>query len=280
MTGATGNGSAPPNPPKGPRIWTEEHVRRELEDFLAGREQWPRARDFAEAGKSVLRRMVAQYGGPRRWADELGVSYVKRTPQPTWTEDRVRRELATVLNGDRRFPAAGEFERIGRRALWEAINRTGGPDRWALEFGASRANLRAGQRRTWTEQRIERRLRRFLGDRKEWPSVREFNEAGLASLFTAVDTYGGVDLWAGRMGVRRRPPRNPGRPARHWNAARIREELAQFCAGRQTWPTRREFESAGHLGLYRAAGKHGGIRYWAEELGFSGNGEEKLVVAA
>jgi hypothetical protein len=37
---------------------------------------------------------------------------------------------------------------------------------------------------------------------------------------------------------------------------------------------------AGHLGLYRAAGKHGGIRYWADELGFSDDGEQKLIVAA
>src|SRR5436853_53907 len=128
------------------RVWTERHVRRELEAFLAGRDEWPRAVDFADAGKSVLRRAVARYGGPRR---------------------------------------------------------------------------RAGSRRAWTDARIEAQLRRFLAGRDVWPPVGEFNDAGLAPLFTAVYTYGGVERWAARMGVARRPVRNPGRPAPRWTHARI-----------------------------------------------------------
>jgi hypothetical protein len=275
-----GSECQPQKPMRGPRIWTEGHVRRELETFLADRQEWPRARDFADAGKSVLRRQVAKYGGPQHWAAELGVRYVKRVPQPAWPEDRIRRELATFLDGARRFPSAGDFQRRGRRALWEAIQRTGGAERWALEFGASRANLRAGQRRVWTERRIERQLRRFLAGRSVWPAVREFNEAGLAPLFTAVDTYGGAELWAARMGVRRRPPRNPGRPPRYWTRARIRQQLSEFCAGRDTWPTRREFQAAGKLALYRAAGKNGGIRWWADALGLPSGKPERIAAAA
>jgi hypothetical protein len=49
-------------------------------------------------------------------------------------------------------------------------------------------------------------LRRFLSVRDDWPTVGEFNDAGLAPLFTALYTYGGVELWARRMGVRPRQP--------------------------------------------------------------------------
>ena len=266
----------------GPRIWTERHVRRELEAFLAGRDEWPRAVDFADAGKSVLRRAVARYGGPRRWARELGVDYVERrgSKPPTWTEQRVRSELARWLNGRRTFPTAGEFEAAGHGALWRAVRRTGGSERWCLEFGVRRPSRRAGSRRAWTDARIEAQLRRFLAGRDVWPPVGEFNDAGLAPLFTAVYTYGGVERWAARMGVARRPVRNPGRPAPRWTHARIRAELARFCRDRATWPAKRDFEAAGLIRLYWAASRVGGMAHWRAELGFAEGAREGLVAAA
>jgi hypothetical protein len=258
---------APDRTPGRPRIWTEEHVRGQLALFLEGRREWPRAADFAAAGQSVLRRMVARYGGARRWAEEFGVAYRVRQgrPPPAWDEARVRRELGEFLDGCSYWPAAGEFERAGRMALWKAVKRFGGSERWALEFGLPRRTRRAGPRRTWSEERIESELRRFLAGRTEWPTVREFQEAGRASLFTALYTYGGSDHWARRMGLDRR---HPARTTRYWTPARIHAQLADFCAGRQTWPTAPDFRAAGRMPLYWAATRHGGLRWWREQLGF------------
>jgi hypothetical protein len=263
----------------GPRIWTERHVKRELEAFLAGRDEWPRAAEFAKAGKSVLRRAAARYGGPRRWADELGVEYVQRTP-PVWTEQRVRRELARFLNGGGTFPTAGEFGAAGRGGLWRALRRTGGSERWALEFGVAPPSSHPGSRRVWTDARIEMQLRRFLAGRDVWPRVSEFNDAGLASLFTAAYTYGGVEYWAARMGVRRRPLRNPGRPKPRWTPARIHAELALFCGRRDSWPTRKDFEAVGLIRLYWAAQRVGGMAHWRAELGFADRADQPLIAAA
>jgi hypothetical protein len=263
----------------GPRIWTERHVRRELEAFLGGRDEWPRAAEFAKAGKSVLRRAVARYGGPRRWAQELGVDYVERTP-PAWTAQRVRSELGRFLNGHRTFPTAGEFEAAGYGGLWRAVRRTGGGDRWALEFGVAPPNRRPRSRRVWTDARIEAQLRRFLAGRDVWPRVSEFNDAGLASLFTAVYTYGGVEHWAARMGLGRRPLRNPGRPKPRWTRTRIHAELTLFCGRRDTWPARKDFEAAGLIRLYWAAQRVGGMARWREELGFAERARQRLVAAA
>ena len=268
--------------PTGPRIWTEEHVRRQLEAFLADRDEWPRAVDFETAGKSVLRRAVARYGGPRHWAGELGVRYVERRGErpPAWTEERVREELTEFVNGHRTFPTAREFDRAGRAALWNAIRRTGGPERWSFELGLRRSNRRAGCRRAWTDARIEAQLRRFLAGRDVWPSVGEFNEVGLAPLFTAVYTYGGVDYWAARMDVTRRPVRNPGRRPRQWTPARIQAELERFCRHRDSWPARRDFEAAGLMRLYWAACRAGGMPYWRAELGFAPGADERIGAAA
>ena len=262
-----------------PRIWTEGHVSHELEAFLAGRDEWPRAAEFADAGRSVLRRAVARHGGPRRWARELGVDYVERTP-PAWNQQRVRRELASFLNGHATFPTAGEFEAAGRGALWRAVKRTGGSDRWAPEFGVAPPSHRPGSRRFWTDARIETQLRRFLAGRDVWPRVSEFNDAGLASLFTAAYTYGGIAHWAARMGVRRRPLRNPGRPKPRWTPARIRAELALFCRRRDAWPARKDFEAAGLIRLYWAAQRVGGMAHWRAELAFADRADQPLIAAA
>lgn len=59
----------------------------------------------------------------------------------------------------------------------------------------------------------------------------------------------------------------PNQTRRHWTGERIRAELASFCAGRQAWPSAREFKAAGHADLYVAASRYGGVAYWAAELG-------------
>jgi hypothetical protein len=229
----------------------------------------------------VLRRAVAQYGGPRRWARELGIDYVDRRGRrpPAWPEERIRNELTRFVDGRATFPCAREFDEAGRAPLWQAIKRDGGPDRWALEVGLRRPTRRAGSRRTWTDARIETQLRRFLSGRAVWPSVREFNDAGLASLFTAVYTYGGVHRWAARMGVEL-PPRHRVRPRRRWTRDRIRTELAAFCRGRSTWPVERDFEAAGMMPLYWAASRAGGMAHWRAELGFAEETRDRLVAAA
>ena len=56
---------------------------------------------------------------------------------------------------------------------------------------------------------------------------------------------------------------------RHWTNDRIHSALEQFCDGRDTWPSAREFKAAGHSDLYVAASRYGGISFWTSELGFS-----------
>jgi len=60
------------------------------------------------------------------------------------------------------------------------------------------------------------------------------------------------------------------RPAgqRHWTNERIHAALADFCAGRKTWPSASEFKADGRSDLYVAASRYGGIGFWAAELGF------------
>jgi hypothetical protein len=60
-----------------------------------------------------------------------------------------------------------------------------------------------------------------------------------------------------------------GGSQRRWTSDRIRAELEAFCAGRKTWPSAADFKTAGRGDLYVAASRYGGVRHWAEMLGFA-----------
>jgi hypothetical protein len=182
-----------------------------------------------------------------------------------WTDERIYRDLQSYLNGRRVWPSREEFERDGLTSLRNAINRTGGPDRWAREFGLPRQNRLSGIRRGWTTDLIEGELTELIGDSPTWPTRREFNAAGLARLLSAIYAREGPDYWARQFNVQRR--RGDSRRPRHWTDERIRQELEQFCVGRAVWPAEREFLNAGLGSLYRAASRSGGIPHWADVLG-------------
>jgi hypothetical protein len=254
--------------PKQPSTWTDARIRAELRRFLRGRAEWPPYREFQRAGLKSLRDQVTARGGARRWAKAMGVRYVEHRPgyAPVWTEDRIRRDLSEYLADKDEWPSRLQFERDGRTALRNAVNRAGGPDRWASEFGLSRGTRLSGVRRGWTHEAIETELKPLIAGEAVWPSRRDFQDAGLSSMLTSIYRHEGPEYWARRMGVTRRA--GFGRPRRaYWTPERIRMELERFCAGRELWPTEREFIAAGQRALYGAASRNGGISYWAGELG-------------
>jgi hypothetical protein len=197
----------------------------------------------------------------------MRVRFVRHSPgyAPVWTDARIREQLGAYLKRRNAWPSRKEFERDGLTALRNAVNRTGGPDRWADEFGLPRENRLSGGRTGWTTEGIEATLTELIGDSATWPTRREFESAGLVGLLSTIYRREGPDYWARRFKVRRRRGASPR--ARTWTEDRIREELGAFCAGRELWPTEREFVAADRGTLYRAASRAGGIPYWAGQLG-------------
>jgi hypothetical protein len=62
----------------GPRIWTDERLRAELEEFCRGRTTWPPERVFREASKERLYNAASGHGGVGYWADRLGLERYSR----------------------------------------------------------------------------------------------------------------------------------------------------------------------------------------------------------
>ena len=254
---------------------TEKEIRNRLEvellEFLGDDASvWPTYREFQRRGKRGLRDRITEHGGERYWTRRLDIPYGRHVPgyDPVWTEERIRAELASFLAGRDAWPSRLEFEDSGKKLLRDAIQRTGGPKRWADEFNLPVTSNRNGSQRVWTEKRIESELRKFLRGRKEWPPRGEFIASGRWPLLTAAYTRGGAGYWAKRLGVVRPKRRGPP-PRRIWTDERIRDELAAFCDGREHWPRYSEFVAAGKRGLYTAASLRGGIDYWIKEIGIS-----------
>lgn len=251
--------------------WDERRVQRELQSFLAGSGEWPSYREFVRAGRKRLRDEVTRLGGASRWAARVGVRYVERKPgyPSRWTESRIKRELQEFLTGRRTWPARVEFECAGRKALRDAVARTGGVQRWASVVDVRPRDRRAGSKRAWSPQRIETECAPLLRGRQDWPARAEFEDAGLSSALSAMYRFEGIAYWRRRFGftaeqARRQPPNRL-----IWTEMRIETELRRFCGGRATWPAAREFEEAGQGRLYRAASRNGGIERWARQLRLS-----------
>ena len=66
----------------GQRRWTNDTIRAALEQFCGGRETWPSASEFKEAGHSDLYVAASRYGGIAFWTNELGFSRPARTTAP------------------------------------------------------------------------------------------------------------------------------------------------------------------------------------------------------
>ena len=140
-----------------PTGWPDARIESELRKFLAGRPVWPSYAEFVAGGRGTLREAITKRHGARAWAELIGVEWIERRSgyAPRWTAERVRRELEPFLEQRTLWPSRKEFEAAGLKTLRDALQRLGGVDMWAAEFGLPRATLASGSTRVWDEQRIE-----------------------------------------------------------------------------------------------------------------------------
>jgi hypothetical protein len=260
------------------RPWPEPRLRAALEPFLKDREQWPDFLEFQRAGLALLYRQVELSGGPRRWAEEYGLPFhQQRRTLPSWSEERLRSELADFLPPGRAWPTVAEFRAAGREYLRMVVDHFGGTERWAREFGRELGWRQLRKPKYWTDERIERVLRRLSADTGRFPVQSEFAAAGCLALWDAIGPLEHRKAWAQRLGL----PMHP-RACRssHWTEERIEETLRPLIRGRSVYPTRGEFKAAGLSGLYlaisrsggghdRRARRHGLVRQWPRRAGSS-----------
>jgi hypothetical protein len=279
-------------PSGGVRRWNEERIRATLTEFLAGRTTWPSWSEFNAAGLHAFREALRYYGGPERWAREMGVTLEAparpfRSPRPRpaapaidtwpqWTDERIASELAAFLAGRRDWPRHVEFVEADRKRLYQAILRHGGTRRWAKRMGAARVKRHGGSGRVWTDERIERELAEFLDGSDVWPTASDFVAAGKSTLLGAVRRHGGVARWAKRLAIKR-PARRNGRSRRgtkrartaqgRWDDSRIEAAIAPLVVKLGRWPTKSEFQRAGLGSALAAVYDHGGGDTWRARLG-------------
>jgi hypothetical protein len=138
----------------------------------------------------------------------------------------------------------------------------GGERHWARQLGLPR---RGPAPLNWTDDKIRAELTRYLGDKTQWPTSRQFLADGQSSLRTAITATGGVRRWAAEFDMPRDSPRHNG-PIRYWTDDRIRAHLTDLCQGRTTFPSRQAFHRAGLQGLHHILQRDHTINTWARDL--------------
>jgi hypothetical protein len=133
------------------------------------------------------------------------------------------------------------------------------------QVSRQRRRILAARRCGWDDVEIERRLRAFVGDRDVFPTPQQFIANGQRRLYDHVALRGGGPVWAARLGVAFDQGRR--KVMLLWTADRVRNELAEFLADKETWPTMAEFTACGKSQLRRELIRFGGQDYWAEQFG-------------
>jgi hypothetical protein len=185
--------------------WTVARIRNELAAYLADASIMPNADQFMAHGRSKLYEQILTRGGTRHWAKLAGVGHPRdRNGIDRWTDERIRGALATLLPGRSIWHTHREFTEAGYEGLYTAIRAREGHIRWADEFGL--IYRYRSTNRYWTDQRIEDKLRAFTAEHTCYPPIREFKEANLTPLETAIRKTRGHKWWAHHLELPR--PRN------------------------------------------------------------------------
>ena len=111
------------------------------------------------------------------------------------------RRAATLPGGREVFPGKTELHEAGLGPLHEALRYNCGFEHWAEQFGLPYVPKNGGRRTRWPKQRVERELREFVAGRAVFPGKTDFELAGMARLYGALVTHGGIAHWAECFGL-------------------------------------------------------------------------------
>lgn len=121
------------------------------------------------------------------------------------------------------------------------------------------------RRESWTEERLEAELARFLRHRKSFPSAVELERAGEHGLRYALRRLGGHVYWARRMGF----PLRPGQDRRPYGDADARVEIEAIRERYGVVPNVDRLRSLGYPRLASFIMARGGVRAYCTEQGLA-----------
>jgi hypothetical protein len=184
------------------------------------------------------------------------------------SDAEIEAQLHEFLAGHEVWPTYREFVAAMQRPLREAITHRGARY-WAKRVGVKWVKHSSGYSPIWTEERVSGELEPFLAGREVWPTVAEFEAAGLGLLREAVKRLGGVQVWAARFGLQR--PNHSVGSTRIWDHERLELAVGPLVRSLGRWPTKSEFRHAGLASAQSSLYRYGGVAYWRAHFGVSAN---------
>jgi hypothetical protein len=105
----------------------------EIADFVRGRDRWPSAQEWEDAGQHRVYVEMMRAGGPRRRLEIARVPY--RPNADDVRRETVRVQLARFFDGRDQWPEEAAFAAAGQQRLHALLVKAGGEDLWAEIFG-------------------------------------------------------------------------------------------------------------------------------------------------
>jgi hypothetical protein len=186
--------------------------------------------------------------------DDFGVS----------DEQMVEGVLERIAVGRPTWPTWEEFQPLWPWAR-RLIERTGGVERWAKEYGLR--TLGPGQRHTYSEEEIREALRHFIvaEHEEEFPTEETLKLFGRGTIARAMRKRG-YDSWKAEFEAMPGGVTGGAPQRRHWNEDPIDTALREFLAGRSGWPTDEEFIAEGRWQLIYRLRQQDSVDDWQARM--------------
>lgn len=181
-------------------LYAPRALQRQLENFLACDDEWPAYRQWVTRRAKKLYERALKWGSPQQWAEHLGLAVISRSERTARERHhRVETQLRLLFRTHRweYMPSRSTLHAVGDRQFTRDLVDSGGIYFWSVQLHVpirSTGVLRL-------QQQTEYELRKFLGQRTQWPSRQEFEAAGLAGLLQAIYQREGSLWWAKRLGI-------------------------------------------------------------------------------
>lgn len=184
------------NPKPSNTKWTMDYLKKELEPIIHKYKTVPSENELIKLGRGDLVVGIKKNGGFIKIKESLNL----KSSRKKWTEEKVLKELETLINQTKSFPTSKDLKELKRGDLLAGINSLGGLNlfRKKLGFGTSKQGRKS---KTYSLNEVIRQIEEVVDELGYFPSTNDLNKMNKGYLSSRVQTVGGFQKLRRIMGV-------------------------------------------------------------------------------
>lgn len=240
-------------------FWTEEKTIDELKVLITSINHFPSQKELHKLNRYDLNNAIRKNGGYPRFRQLMGYEIIKKS-NGYWTEEKIIKELALIIDSIGHFPTQDELLHINKSYISSAIRRKGGLNKFRLLLGYETIKHARGY---WTDDMIVSELKFIINKLGHFPSDDELKSMNKTTLSVMMWRNGGYHKFRTLVGAD-----FVKMPNHYWSDEKIINELNLIINKLKRFPTQRELIKMDKGDLVHAMFNNGGVIKYIKLLGY------------